>query len=159
MKRIAFARMAVVLGATFILQAGCAQGERPAHPNDQASSPALVDTPQVEVKVNKQYDEHGNLIAFDSTYSSVWRHGWSDTTRMDSLFNAFRSPFGSSYPFLSDPFFNNMFFNDSLLYGDFFHDDFFTKRMELNRRHMDQLMHEMDSVKNRYFLEPGRTPH
>lgn len=132
------------------------------HPNGKAgnhdSTAQPADTPHVEVKVNKQFDEHGNLIAFDSSYTSVYSRGLGNTAFMDSLFMDFRPKMGQRYPFLNDPGFDNLFFNDSLLYRDFFQDDFFKNRMLLNQQYMDRMMHDMDSLKNRYFQRAQPPP-
>lgn len=114
-----------------------------------------ADTPQVEVRVNKQYDANGNLIAYDSTYSSVYSSRAGDAAFMDSVFKDFMPGFGSHYPFLSDPGLNSLFFPDSSFHRDFFHDDFFQKRMEMNQRAMQRMMERMDSLKNQYFRQGG----
>jgi hypothetical protein len=125
---------------------------------DTSTTIVAADTPRVEVKVNKEYDENGNLIAYDSTYTSFRSSHLFTPEAMDSLFNAFRPGFGTRYPFLDDPLFDDLFFNDSLLYNDFFHHDFFRKRMELNEQYMDRMMQQMDSVKNHYFREGTLPP-
>ena len=50
----------------------------------------IEDTPQEDVK--KEYDEHGNLIYYDSSYSRTWKHhdfpefeDWQPFEKMDSL--------------------------------------------------------------------------
>ena len=72
-----------------------------------------IDTPKVDVRVNKQYDEHGNLIAYDSSYTSIYQSHAGDAVYMDSVFKDFMPGFGMHYPFLNDPGFNNLFFPDS----------------------------------------------
>lgn len=119
---------------------------------------ARVDTPRTEVHVNKELDAHGNVIAYDSTYSSYYKSRNTDPARMDSLFRNFRPGFGKQFPFLSDPGFNDLFFRDSILYPDFFHDDFFRKRMEMNTQWMEQMMARMDSMKNAYFRDNAVRP-
>jgi len=114
-----------------------------------------TDTPQVDVRVNRQYDEHGNLIAFDSSYTAIYGGRMGETAFMDSMFKGFMPGFGERYPFLLDPGFNTLFFPDSSFHQDFFHHDFFQKRMEMNQRYMQRMMEEMDSLKNRHFLGPG----
>ena len=109
-----------------------------------------IDTPQVAVRVNKQYDANGNLVAFDSTYTSIYRSQSGNAAFMDSVFKDFKPRVGTHYPFLNDPGFNDLFFNDSLFHHDFFHDDFFQKRMEMNERFMHRMMVELDSMKNTY---------
>ncbi|MBL7984706.1 MAG: hypothetical protein JNM91_06875, partial [Flavobacteriales bacterium] len=116
------------------------------------------DTPQVEVRVNKQYDEHGNLIAYDSSYTSVYQSRSGDAAFMDSVFRDFMPGFGMRYPFLNDPGFHSLFFPDSSFHQDFFHHDFFQKRMEMNQRYMQRMMEQMDSLKNQHFLQPSSAP-
>lgn len=113
----------------------------------------VTDTPKTEVHVNKEYDANGNLIAYDSTYSSFYHGRNADPAEMDSLFRDFRPGMDQQFPFLSDPGFNDLFFRDSLLYPDFFHNDFFRNRMEMNAKWMEEMMARMDSVKNRYFRD------
>lgn len=113
-----------------------------------------TDTPKVDVRVNRQYDEHGNMIAFDSSYSAIYHGHAGDAAFMDSMFRDFMPGFGMRYPFLNDPGFNSLFFPDSSFHQDFFHTDFFQKRMEMNQRYIQRMMERMDSMKNRYFLYP-----
>lgn len=117
-----------------------------------------IDTPQVDVRVNKQYDEHGNLIAFDSSYSAVYHGRAGDAAFMDSVFKDFMPGFGMRFPFLNDPGFHALFFPDSSFHQDFFHDDFFQKRMEMNQRYIQRMMERMDSLKNQHFLRPSTAP-
>ena len=116
------------------------------------SRAANSNTPQVDVRVNRQYDERGNLIAYDSSYTSVYQGRSGDAAFMDSVFKDFMPGFGMQYPFLNDPGFHSLFFPDSSFHQDFFHHDFFQKRMEMNQRYMQRMMEQMDSLKNQHFL-------
>lgn len=139
---------------------GCT-GQAQQHPKDaeHVDSVALrVDTPRTEVRVSKEYDANGNLIAFDSTYSSFYSSHQADPALMDSLFRDFQPRFNRQFPFMTDPGFNDLFFRDSLLYPDFFHNDFFRKRLEMNERWLQQMTAEMDSMKNRYFGDRAPKP-
>ena len=114
-----------------------------------------VDSPKVNVRVNKVYDDQGNLVRYDSTYSSVYNGMGGDSLRMDSLMQQFMGQFGGPGGMgIMGPGMENLFFNDSLLGYDFFHNDFFRKRMELNQRYMQDMMQRMDSLKNQFFIEP-----
>ncbi len=151
---------------TMILSACSGQAQQHQESTMEADTlTAHANTPKSEVRVNKEYDANGNLIAYDSTYSAFYSSHNADPAQMDSLFRDFRPGFNRRFPFMTDPGFNDLFFRDSLLYPDFFHDDFFRKRMEMNDRWMRQMMAEMDSMKNNYFREraakpphPGGTP-
>lgn len=147
--RSVLASIAVMLN----LAACQGQGNNEKPTEEEKGSVAQVDTPQVDIRVNRQYDEHGNLIAFDSTYTSIYHGRMGDEAFMDSVFQDFKPRFGDRFPFLNEPGFNDLFFQDSLFHHDFFHDDFFRKRMEMNQRFMERMMAEMDSMKNAYLRE------
>lgn len=155
----AFNSMLAGLAIMLNLSACNAQAEKKQTPTVADQLTQAVDSPHVEVRVNKQYDAQGNLISFDSTYTSIYRGQNGPADFMDSVFQDFKPRFGTRYPFLNDPGFNDLFFNDSLMHQDFFHDNFFRKRMEMNQRYLEQMMTRMDSVKNAYLRGEARKHH
>jgi hypothetical protein len=117
-----------------------------------------VNKPKVDVKVNKQYDEDGNLIAYDSTY--VWSYnnktGQAVDINVDSLLLQFKPMIGPDY----SGFFHEHesdFFGDSLFYHDFMMPDYFMNRWQQQLQEMNRMMLEMDSMKQSFFREeyPG----
>lgn len=108
------------------------------------------DNPKVDIKVNKQYDEQGNLIGYDSTYTYSYSTSDGDFVVGDSVFDQFKSFFNHNQIFSNDPFFSNFFFEDSLSNDFFFNDDFFFDRFQKNMQEMDKFFGEMDSIKNSY---------
>jgi hypothetical protein len=123
------------------------------HPSVKHDS---LDKPRVNIKVNKHYDDKGNVIGFDSTYTSFYSNVKGDTTGMDSLFQKFDSYFQRDHSSFFDNQFNTLFFNDSLRYPDFFHKDFFLKRYELNDPYLRDMMNRMDSIKNNFYLQQSK---
>jgi hypothetical protein len=124
--------------------------------SDKDKTVAVQDSlykPKVNVKVNRHYDDKGNLVGFDSTYSSYYSNVKGDTSQMDSLMGSFDLFYNKNYAKGFNNQFNRLFFSDSLRYPDFFHDDFFMKRYELNDLYMRDMMHRMDSVKNKFYKE------
>jgi hypothetical protein len=109
--------------------------------------------PKTDVTVNRHYDNKGNMIGFDSTYTSFYSNVQGDTTQMDSLMSRFNRYFSNSHSHWFDSRINSVFFKDSLRYPDFFHDDFFIRRYELNDMYFKDMMRRMDSVKNRFYQE------
>jgi hypothetical protein len=107
--------------------------------------------PKTNIKVNREYDSKGNLIRFDSTYSSYYSNIEGDTTLRDSIFSRFRNHFNESYFFSDEPFFRDFFFVDSLLKYDFYKKDFFYNRFRDNMQRMDSLFREMDVMKNDFY--------
>ena len=112
-----------------------------------------LNKPKVNIQVNKHYDTKGNVIGFDSTYTSFYSNIDGDTLKMDSLMRSFDRHFNlGKTSFLSRDF-DSLFFNDSLRYPDFFHDDFFLRRYELNDLYLRDMMRNMDSIKNKFYRE------
>jgi hypothetical protein len=112
-----------------------------------------LNKPVVNIKVNRRFDDKGNVIAFDSTYSSYYSNIKSDTGKMDSVMNRFGNFFRSQHPLFFQNSFQPLFFNDSINYPDFFHTDYFLKRYEMNDPFMRRMMKEMDSIKNDYYKQ------
>ena len=104
--------------------------------------------PQEKVTVNRKYDENGNLIEFDSTYTSYYSNFKGDTLLTDSILKDFNTYF--NYHF-SDMTSNNFMLMDSTFMHKFFHDDFFEQKFLLQDDHMLKMMQEMDSIKNEFF--------
>jgi len=160
MKTIGTSPLVHALAFTTLALSACS-GQAQQHQGDPGKPDTLaapIDTPRTEVHVNKEYDANGNLIAYDSTYSSFYHGRNADPAYMDSLFREFRPGFREQFPFLKDPGFNDLFFRDSLLYPDFFHNDFFRRRMEMNTKWMEEMMARMDSLKNDYFRDRAVEP-
>lgn len=121
-----------------------------ANKNKEVISDTL-NKPQINVMVNKQYDDKGRIIKFDSTYSYFYSSpkGALQLSN-DSVYNHFRSFFDESYPNFFNHQNNNIFFNDSLFKYDFFNNDYFHKRFELNRKMFEKMYQQMDSIKWNY---------
>ena len=104
--------------------------------------------PHEEFKVNRKYDENGNLIEFDSTYTSYYSNIKGDTLAVDSIMKNFQMYFNDHFAVIG-PEFN--FNSDSTFHHDFFSDDFFQKQFSEQDKLMLRMMREMDSIKNQYF--------
>lgn len=109
--------------------------------------------PQTNIVVNKEYDQDGNLIRYDSTYSYYYSNIEGDTILGDSILSNFKSHFNEKYFFSDQPYFKDFFFDDSLMWYDFYKKDFFYNRFRNNMERMNSLFREMDSIKNKYFIE------
>ena len=112
-----------------------------------------LNKPKVNIQVNKHYDDKGNVIGFDSTYTSFYSNAEGDTLKMDNLMRSFDRHFGLGNRSFFGRDLDSLFFRDSLRYPDFFHSDFFLKRYELNDPYLRKMMQRMDSVKNNFYRE------
>lgn len=121
--------------------------------NNADSTLISENQPKEDIKVNKEYDKDGNLIRYDSTYTYYYSNIDGNKAAGDSIFNNFRSMFENRYPFSTKPYFDDLFFEDSLLHYDFYKKDFFHERFMQNMQRMDRMFWEMDSIKNKFFME------
>lgn len=105
--------------------------------------------PHEEVKVNKKYDDNGNLIAFDSVYTSYYSNIEGDTLFNDSIMGNFQMYFNHA---LNNNFsLDEMFTPDIGNQPDFFSSDFFEQRFLEQNQEMLNMMQKMDSLKNEFF--------
>lgn len=115
------------------------------------------DKPHEKVTVNRKYDEKGNLIEFDSTYTSYYSTFNGDTLDLNSLLNNFPGFFNEEFFNLQSKNRHNPYFNeDSILNSYFFHDDFFEQQFIHQNENMLKMIQEMDSIKNSFFEHQGK---
>lgn len=111
-----------------------------------------AEKPKGSWKVNREFDENGNLISYDSTYVYSWSsvEGDSiDNANADEIFKNFRQYF---YRQNGNTGLMNSFMNDSLYGGnDFFEDEFFSNRMM--SRHFQEQIRYMDSIRNEFLKQ------
>ena len=112
-----------------------------------------IETPKGAWKVNKEFDENGNLIRYDSIYS------WSSNSKFDnlsitkdSLRKSFRSKFFKNFSEFENKGFQNMFSQDSLFSNHFFNDSFFGSPIGKDLIDIDKLQQQMIQ-KQKKFLE------
>jgi len=104
--------------------------------------------PEEKVFVNRKYDENGNLIEFDSVYTSYYSNMRGDTLYTDSILQNFNTYFNHHFSRIAS---NDLMKMDSTLPYGFFHDDFFEQRFFNQNEQLHRMMREMDSIKNEYF--------
>ena len=127
--------------------------------NEQRTDPKksdqkLVEQPKGTWKVDKEFDENGNLIRYDSIYS------WSSNSKFDnlsssdkdSLIQSFKSRFFNNYSGFENDGFSAVFSQDSLFSRQFFNDDFFGSNFGNEFMDIDKLRQQMIE-KQKKFLE------
>lgn len=127
---------------------GChAQTEKP----DRLSSASdTASEPKVSWKVNKQYDDKGNVISYDSTYTWSYRgkRGQDAFVSADNVLRSFRMQFNKDFPGLFNNSLGGPLWSDSLFYNDFLEPDYFMKKYQDHYFDMEKMMQTMDSMKN-----------
>lgn len=126
--------------------------------NGDENKQSQKNSPVTNYKVNKEYDEKGNIIRYDSTYSYYYSNVGGDTLTQDSILDVFKQNFNQRFLFSGDPFFNDFFFQDTLPPFNFYHDDFFSNHFKNNMEELDRLMKEMDIFKNEFFNRQFQGP-
>lgn len=114
----------------------------------------LSEKPKGSWKVDKQFDEYGNLIRYDSIYSWSSNNNYNDLslTDKDSLLQSFKSKFFTNFSVFENEGFENIFSQDSLFSEHFFNDDFFEGSFGKDFMEIDKLRQQM-MTRQKKFLE------
>lgn len=118
-----------------------------------------ISKPKVTWDVKKTYDALGNLKQYDSIYSYSYSSSKGDsiTVNLDSIMNIFRGYFEENTTFNKR---DQLFYfpkSDSLFVTEFFKDDYFFSQWQQHPIDIEQLLLQMDSVRNRFLKQfhPG----
>jgi hypothetical protein len=118
--------------------------------------------PDVQINVNRELDQNGNVIRYDSTYSWSWSSDGSQPVNFelfgDSIGGRFFQSFDDGFfqsldnPVLFDDNYFNSFgsINDSL----FLH-PFEMPELEYLQKHIREMMYEQQRIFNDYFETPS----
>jgi hypothetical protein len=101
--------------------------------------------PKVSCKVNKRYDEKGNLVGYDST--SVWSYS-SDGSMNDATADSLMANMGKNFGFKFQYNFGDQHMGiDSLFNQGFSSPDYFRQQWQQIDAQMQQMMNEMGMIK------------
>ncbi len=143
---------AIIIFLSALLSFGCnAQTEKDIQDNNMSKQGDIK--PKVDYKVNKIYDDDGNLIGYDSTYTYYYSNIDRDALIADSVFAKFNKYFKSLDTFSPHPFIDDFFDGDSYMGDDFFTQDFFSNAFRKQEEMMEKMMRRMDSLKNRFLMQ------
>lgn len=118
-------------------------------PSKSDTSTHTENIPKVTYKVNKKFDDKGNMISYDS--SSVWTYssdGNTHNVEADSVMMAFKRKFDSSFPSIFRDNFGSPMWNDSFFFRDFTSPDYFRQKWSQHYFNMENMMFQMDSLRN-----------
>ncbi|MCA0151707.1 hypothetical protein [Winogradskyella vincentii] len=155
MKKLVFFLLATILATSCNAQDNKILKEKPSKAEISGDS---LEQPKESWKVNKEVDENGNIIRYDSVYT------WSSVGpikgievdslnhRMHSLLrNHFSMLKPNTQSFKSHDSIMKQYFND-----DFFEDDFFSNRINPNFPNMDDMLKRMEAMRNQFFNDNNR---
>ena len=105
----------------------------------------IVEEPKGTWKVDKEFDENGNLIRYDSIYSWTSNDKFDNLSlsNKDSLMQSFKSRFFSNFSGFENQGFEDVFSQDSLFSKQFFNDDFFGSNFGNDFMDIDKLRQQM----------------
>jgi len=121
--------------------------------NSLTNKEQSLEAPKGSWKVDKEFDENGNLIKYDSIYS------WSSNSKMinlsakdrDSLLASLKSRFLKNFSTFQNNGIDNIFFKDSLFVNRFFKDDFFKSDFGVDVMDIDNMRQKMLERQRRFF--------
>lgn len=110
--------------------------------------------PKETWKVDKEFDENGNLIRYDSVYSWSSHSALNDLSSLDrdSLMQTLKSSFFTNLSGFKEQGFEAVFSQDSLFSKHFFNDEFFDSDFGNDFMHIDKIRKQM-LQKQKRFLE------
>lgn len=110
--------------------------------------------PKTDIQVHKEYDDQGNLISVDSTYSYFYSNIKNDSLLENEVFKKFKSHFDKSFESVDSLYLKDFFMNDPFLdMNDFYTNDFFQNNINSQLQNMQHIFKQMDSLKNSYYKE------
>ena len=109
--------------------------------------------PKISSKVHKEYDEDGNLISIDSTYSYFYSNIKNDSILEQKFFKDFKLGFDDNFKNVDSLFMKDFFFDTPLRMNDFYTDDFFENRFDMRQKSIRDIFKRMDSLKNSYYSD------
>ncbi len=142
-----------------LLFTGCKGQEKDQTDKKNQERIETADMPKGQWEVQKEYDELGNLIKYDSIYSYAYSNMEGDSLRvnLDSIMDSFRGYFKGRDPFSRRDRFSYFPHPDSLFMNDFFSNDYFFRSWERQQSEMEDMMKRMDSMRNAFMQQrhPG----
>ncbi|QCE42284.1 hypothetical protein [Psychroserpens sp. NJDZ02] len=105
-------------------------------------------------KVDKAFDENGNLTRYDSIYSWSSSHNLDTLSNVekDSVLQAFKSRFFTAFSDFENEGFDPVFSEDSLFYKHYFNDDFFGSTFGQDYMDIEKIKAQM-FARQKQFLE------
>ena len=115
--------------------------------NNEKQLNANGNQPKINYKVNKQYDDKGNVIGYDSTYSYSFSDSINSLDHDTAIFHSFSFPNGKfKGSFNQQLFADSIFKNDPFLNGGGFNNDPFSSFNANPFEQMNNMMKQMEDL-------------
>lgn len=107
--------------------------------------------PEIGIKVHKEYDDDGNLIRVDSSYTYFYSNIKNDSLLEKEIFDNFKFDFNSHFKSLDSLLIEDFFIQEPFNLDNFYTDEFFKDNFKLHQKRIDDILRQMDSLKNSYY--------
>lgn len=144
----------ILLITIALLSFSCNAQENNSKNKEANESEKQVKKPKGAWRVDKEYDEQGNLIKYDSIYSWSSHSEYDNLSaiKSDSLLQSFKSRFFRDFSEFENQGFEDIFSQDSLFSKRFFNDDFFGSSFGKDFMDIDKVRQQM-LARQKQFLE------
>ena len=146
MKKLAVVSMVALLAAS------CDAQEHKNSDLAQNNDRTLKQEPKGTWKVDKEVDENGNIIKYDSIYSWSSQNNRHILTpeQMDSIMGDFRAAFGERFGDFNGEDFSGFFNRDSLFTKEFFGEDFMNGDFGMDFSNFEDLREHMETMRQHF---------
>jgi hypothetical protein len=145
----------ILLLVMAILSVSCSGQENKAKKEEaKETEKNIAEEPKATWKVDKEFDENGNLIRYDSMYSWTSDSKFNNLSFLerDSLIESFKSRFFANFSQFENQEFEDVFSEDSLFSNHFFNDDFLGSSFGKDFMDIDRIRQQMIE-RQKKFLE------
>lgn len=149
-------RKIVTLFSVLFVFTSCNAQEEKDNELSRINDPELAEVkPKESWNVDKEFDEDGNLIRLDSTYTWSFSSNGKEISpeTMDSLMDTFRLRLDSDYLSMFNDDLFGFFTHDSIGANSFFQEDFFMKNWQNRMEEMEKMIQKSDSIHKEYLNE------
>jgi hypothetical protein len=155
MKRITLLALAIILGLGFCIGES-KKLEKTEVPELPKTDKGTENKPLTNIKVNKEYDSHGNLIRYDSISSWSYSSNGENVAVNDSMLNELKSHFDQGSFLSLDDFFDEIMPQDSASGRGSDLNSLFNSQFRQHREQMNKLFSEMDSMESSFLKNKKR---
>lgn len=107
--------------------------------------------PEIDINVHKEYDENGNLIRVDSTYTYFYSNIKNDSLLEKEIFDRFKLNFKGHFKPIDSLFMEDFYKDEPFNLDNFYTDEFFKDNFKFHQKRIDDIFKQMDSLKNSFY--------
>ena len=118
---------------------------------EKTSAKKYTIKPEIDINVHKEYDENGNLIRVDSTYTYFYSNIKNDSLLEKEIFDRFKLNFKGHFKPIDSLFMEDFYKDEPFNLDNFYTDEFFKDNFKFHQKRIDDIFKQMDSLKNSFY--------